>query len=302
MAAEGVDARVALTRSGDFALVALGAVLWGAGGLAGAELGAVAGMSATAVAACRLLSGGLLLLGIVAVSGRLDQVPRTRAAAGRVAATAALAALYQACFFGAVASAGVATATLVALGSAPVMVAAGVALRSRRAPSGQVLAALLLALGGLGLLVGAPASGDAGGAGVLLALGSGAGFAAMTQLNTRPVPGLGALPLVGLAFVCGGLLLTAAVLVVGAGPLLPRESGGWALVLFLGAVPTAAAYAAYFRGLRTVPGTTAALLALLEPLAATVGAVLLRDERLGVAGVLGALLLLLAVVVLRPRP
>ncbi|WP_066582617.1 hypothetical protein [Cellulomonas timonensis] len=155
MAAEGVDARVALTRSGDFALVALGAVLWGAGGLAGAELGAVAGMSATAVAACRLLSGGLLLLGIVAVSGRLDQVPRTRAAAGRVAATAALAALYQACFFGAVASAGVAMATLVALGSAPVMVAAGVALRSRQAPSGQVLAALLLALGRLGLRVGA---------------------------------------------------------------------------------------------------------------------------------------------------
>lgn len=302
MAAEGADARIAWGRSGDFALVALGAVLWGAGGLAGAELGAAAGMPAMAVAACRLLSGGLMLLGVVALSGRMDAVPRTRAVAVRVAATAVLAALYQACFFGAVAVSGVATATLVALGSAPVMVAAGVTLRSRQAPSGQVLAALMLALGGLGLLVGAPASGEAGGAGVLLALGSGAGFAAMTQLNTRPVAGLGALPLAGLAFVCGGVLLTLVVLATGAGPLAPQDAVGWAWLLFLGAVPTAAAYAAYFRGLRSVPGTTAALLALLEPLAATVGAVLLRGERLGAAGVVGALLLLLAVVVLRPRP
>ena len=217
MAAEGADARIAWGRSGDFALVALGAVLWGAGGLAGAELGAAAGMPAMAVAACRLLSGGLMLLGVVALSGRMDAVPRTREVAVRVAATAVLAALYQACFFGAVAVSGVATATLVALGSAPVMVAAGVTLRSRQAPSGQVLAALMLALGGLGLLVGAPASGEAGGAGVLLALGSGAGFAAMTQLNTRPVAGLGALPLAGLAFVCGGVLLTLVVLATGPG-------------------------------------------------------------------------------------
>ncbi|MFI2753027.1 EamA family transporter [Cellulomonas sp. P22] len=301
MAAEGVDARFALARSGDFALVVLGAVLWGVGGLAGAELAAVAGLSAPAVAACRLLTGGLLLLGLLGVTGQLGGVPRTRAVGVRVGTTAVLAALYQACFFAAVVSAGVASATFVALGSAPVLVAAGVALRSRRAPTTPVLVALALAVGGLGLLVGAPATGS-GPAGVLLALGAGAAFAAMTQLNTRPVPGLGASSLTGLAFTLGGVLLAGAVLVSGAGPLLPRGGQGWAVLLFLGLVPTAAAYAAYFRGLRTVPATTAALLALLEPLAATVGALLLRDERLGLAGSFGAVLVLLAVVVLRPRP
>ena len=53
------------------------------------------------------------------------------------------------------------------------------------------------------------------------------------------------------------------------------------LLTSLAVVPTAAACSAYFTGLRRVPATTAALLALLEPLTATVGAVVLRDERLG---------------------
>jgi DME family drug/metabolite transporter len=58
----------------------------------------------------------------------------------------------------------------------------------------------------------------------------------------------------------------------------------------------AGAYAAYFRGLRTTPAGTAALMALLEPLVGTVLAVLILGDRLGPAGVAGAAPLIVALV------
>jgi len=172
----------------------------------------------------------------------------------------------------------------------------------RRLPSPRTLAALGLALAGLVLLVGpSDTAGPEAAAGALLALVAAAAFATMTGLNRRSVPGLGPLPLTATAFTLGGILLLPVAAVAGSGLAVPADAQGWALVAYLAIVPTAAAYSAYFTGLRRVPATTAALLALLEPLTATVGAVLLLDERLGVTGVVGAVLLGGAVVVLRPR-
>ncbi|MGC1569034.1 MAG: EamA family transporter, partial [Trebonia sp.] len=59
--------------------------------------------------------------------------------------------------------------------------------------------------------------------------------------------------------------------------------------------PTAAAYTLYFRGLRGAPAGTAALIALLEPLTATLLAALLLGDRLSLPGMAGAALLLAAV-------
>ncbi|MGY4643075.1 EamA family transporter [Cellulomonas sp. URHB0016] len=294
-----------MTTRRDFALVALAGVLWGTGGLAGAALADAEQLSAPAVAACRLLVGGGVLLVVLALTGALRTVPRTRVVARRVVLTGLLAAVYQAAYFSAVARAGVATATLVALGAAPVLVAAGAAVLARRLPSGRTLLALTLALTGLACLVGTsggggPADGGRPG-GVLLALLAAGAFAAMTAVNRGPAPGLGALPLTALAFTLGGIVLVGVAVALGPGVSVPSTAQGWALVAYLAVVPTAVAYGAYFRGLDTVPATTAALLALLEPFTATIGAVLVRDEQLGVTGVVGAVLLAAAVVVLRPR-
>src|SRR5262252_2387435 len=68
-------------------------LLWGTGGLTGSLLGRAAGLSAMSVAACR-----------------------------RVALIGVLAALYQSCYFTAVALTSVALATLVTIGTAPVIV------------------------------------------------------------------------------------------------------------------------------------------------------------------------------------
>ncbi|WP_019136681.1 EamA family transporter [Cellulomonas massiliensis] len=287
-----------------FALVALAGVLWGTGGLAGAGLIDATGASATAVACYRLLGGGLLLaLLVVGTPGGLARVPRTRAAGTRVVTTALLIAAFEAAYFAGVARAGVALATVVTLGAAPVMVAAASAVRARRAPDRTTATALVLALLGLVALVGTSGSGASGPRptlGVALSLVAAAAFGALTAVQTRPVPGLEPVALIGAGFTLGGLLLVPAALVDG-GLVLPHDTAGWGLLLYLAAVPTAAAYAAYFTGLRTVPATTATLLALLEPLTAAVGAVVVRHERLGPVALAGGALMLTAVVVLRPR-
>jgi len=62
-------------------------------------------------------------------------------------------------------------------------------------------------------------------------------------------------------------------------------------ILYLGGVATAGAYAIYTLGLRLVPASVAGIVTLTEPFTATLLGVLLFGERLGVTGVLGALLL-----------
>lgn len=289
-------------RRSDFLLVALAGVLWGTGGLAGAAAGDEGGLAAVAVAAYRLLGGGLVLLVGAALAGGFAGLRPSRALVVRVTATAVLAATYQAAYFAAVERAGVATATLVALGGAPVLVAAGTAVATRRAPSRRTVAATALALVGLVALVGT--SGGTGRAplvGVALALVSAASFAGMTGLGRREVPGARPVPMTAAAFTLGGILLVPVAPLLGDPLTAPTHAEGWWLLVFLAVVPTAAAYGAYFTGLRSVPATTASLLALLEPLTATVGAVVLRDERLGPGGLVGGVLLAAAVVVLRPR-
>jgi DME family drug/metabolite transporter len=82
------------------------------------------------------------------------------------------------------------------------------------------------------------------------------------------------------------------------GQALTFEPEGWARLVYMGLVPTALAYWLFARGLRTTPATTASLLTLIEPLTATVLAVLLFGEHLTVNILGGGALLIGAVVVL----
>jgi DME family drug/metabolite transporter len=79
------------------------------------------------------------------------------------------------------------------------------------------------------------------------------------------------------------------------------DARGWALLTYLGVVPTAVAYALYTIGLRTTRVTVAGVLGLLEPLTATLLGVLFFGDRLGPVGAVGAALLLVAVLGLTTR-
>ncbi|MFZ0166958.1 MAG: DMT family transporter, partial [Trebonia sp.] len=239
-------------------------LLWGTGGLTGTEFGHVTGLSALAVAAYRLLAGGGLIVIFKIAAGTARPA---RAAWTRIAVTGLLAAAFQGCYFTAVSLTSVSLATLVTIGGSPVIVQVAERFRGRgRGPAG----ATLLALCGLGLLVGLP-SGGPGYAAVLASAGfallAAAGFATLTLIGASPVPGLDDLTVTGFGFTFGGLVLLPFAAVSG----LAFRPGPAAigLLIALGAGPTAAAYTLYFRGLRSAPAGTAALIALLEPLTAT---------------------------------
>jgi DME family drug/metabolite transporter len=73
------------------------------------------------------------------------------------------------------------------------------------------------------------------------------------------------------------------------------------MVLYLGVVPSALAYAMYQRGLRHVPASTATILTLAEPLTAALLAWALFAERLTPVGLAGGALLLVSIVLLSRR-
>jgi DME family drug/metabolite transporter len=273
-------------------VLVLAGLCWGSGGVLGTLLADRTGLPPLAVAGYRLALGGALLLGPL-----LDRAPRGARVWRRVAAVGALSAVLQACYFTAVATTSVSLATLITVGSAPVIV-----LLVERTGGRAMVATVGLALIGIVALVGLPGGGlDPAAAlvGSAFAVVAGAAFAAVTLLGARPVAGPATIT--GPALTLGGLALLA---VAGPDLAFTPEPGSLALLVSFAAV-TAGGTALYFRVLSATTATRGAVAALLEPVtAAVLGAVVLGD-RLGVAGTAGALLVAAAVVLAarqqRPR-
>ena len=201
-------------------------------------------------------------------------------------------AVSQAAYFGSADTAGVALATLVTMGTCPVLIALGARyLLGERLTYGR-MAAIGLALVGLVLLTFGPHDGGSDATlGILLALLSAATYSAVI-LQGRSRQGQGEmLP----AYVVGMVCLAPIAVVEGA---LPHGGNtfvavGW--LVYLGLVPTVLAYRSFFAGLATVPAATASVIALLESVTAAAIAVGLLGEHLSVASLAGMAVLLIAV-------
>jgi DME family drug/metabolite transporter len=193
----------------------------------------------------------------------------------------------------------VAIATLVTLCSAPVLVALISTFLTGERPSRIVIIALALAVVGVGLVVGFQPGArqqTVNPLGVALALGSGLGYA-LVALSGRAVAGrYHPLQINAIAFAAGALALLPAALLTGFVGAYPPA--GWALLLYLGLVPSALAYGLFLTGMRSTPATVASVLTLVEPLTATILAAVLFGERLGALGLLGGALLLGAILLL----
>ena len=262
--------------------------------------------SSFAVAFARLLLSALVMVGLGVVVARRHRRGSAAAGAGsRVVAglvrspvvwgAAVAQASFQVCFLAAVVRSGVASGTLVAIGSAPLLTGLAVTVRTRR-PTAGWLVSTLVGLLGLVLLVGV---GDGLGRndplGLLLALGAAASYA-------------------GYIIASGGLLrlrqtldsslpvvFTLAVVLIS--PVLVLADWSWVasvdgllMLAWLALVPTVLAYALFNRGLRHVDAPTAATLGLVEPVVATALAVLVLAESMTPVQWLGAVLIGAAVV------
>jgi DME family drug/metabolite transporter len=283
-------------------LIALAAISWGTTGSVTTVLVDRAGAEPIVIGVSRLMLAAVLLLGGARlVDGTLTIA---RADVGRCVLMGACMAAFQATYFTAVTLSGIVVTALVAICSAPIMIAALAAGLLGERLTARLVAALILGVLGTALLVIDPTGGaDAGPRstpGVLLALGAGLAYALYVIVAKLSLARSAPLPLTALTFTAATVLLLPA-LAWSRAPLAQVERG-WPWLLYLGAVTTAGAYALYATGLRRVPASVAGIVTLLEPLTATILGVLIFAEPLGAAGIVGALMLLGAVALLVSSP
>ncbi len=285
-------------RAGLF-LVMLASVLWGTGNVFAKSLYAVAETNAFSVAFLRMgISIPALLLVCWLSLGQRMWVFRAQDLP-LMLGTGTLVALYQVSFYASLPRIAVSIATVLALCSAPVIVAVLSLLITRERPTKPTLLALLCALLGTVLLVNLQADDiqtDLLGAGLALL----AGF--LYALNILVSRSLGAraqahplqTALVGFAF--GAVILF--VIALNAGLVLTYPVTGWLRLAYLGLVPTAIGYGIYYWGMRTTTAAAASIATLLEPLTSALIAVIWLNEPLSPQALIGAALLMTAMGVL----
>jgi DME family drug/metabolite transporter len=243
------------------------------------------------VGAARIILGGLLLV-VVAIHGGglrrlLTRGPATWAVLG---AGAVCAAIYQVAFFAAVARTGVATGTVVTIGSAPAFAGLLAKLLGSSPLSRRWLISTAGAVVGCAALVSGGRAAGVEPVGVGLALLSGFGYALYATTASRfIVRGEDDRAVVAGLFGGAALVLLPVLLAGSPGWLLTGRGIG--LTVYLGGLTTAVGYVLYARGLRTTTAATATTLTLTEPAVAALLGLLVLGEHLGGVAVAGLVLL-----------
>ncbi|MFE7547590.1 DMT family transporter [Streptomyces gardneri] len=277
-------------------------IAWGTAGAAASLIFRVSDMGPLALSFWRCVGGLVLLLGALALRprravSRTAAEPRGRRTA-RILGTGIGLTVFQSAYFAAVQNTGLAVGTVVTLGAGPVLIAVGARLTMGERLGRGGLVAATGALAGLAVLVLGGGAAEVRPLGVVLAVVSAAGYAAITLLTRwlgRDGGATDALGTTTWAFAIGAVGLLPFAVAEGLVPHTGSPLRVVLLLLYVAAVPTALAYALYFAGAAVVRAATVSVIMLLEPVSAALIAVSLLGERLTSAIVLGTLLLLAAV-------
>lgn len=270
---------------------------WGTTGAAAELVYRASDLGPTAVSFWRHLGGLVLLLAFTALRPkrtRLTEVPLKQRAPLLIGVGIGMA-IFQTAYFASVAATGVAAATLLTLGSGPILTAVGSRLLlGERLGRGGALA-VAGAVTGLGVLVLGNGTSVVTPAGTLLALLSAAGYAAVTLLGRatgRRSDGEDPFTLTMWSFGIGAAVLLIPAWFEGLVPAAGDPVRAFAIVGYLAVFTTALAYPLYFAGAARVRATTASVMMLIEPVTAAFLAVVLLREPLTVATIAGAVVLL----------
>ncbi|MCU1393552.1 MAG: protein of unknown function transrane [Ilumatobacteraceae bacterium] len=250
--------------------------------------------SPLSVGAMRLLIGAITLAAIALAAGRR---PRELAGHTRWLAIGAIAvALYQVCFFTGTTRTGVALATVIALGSAPVFAGLIDATILRRMPTVRWAGGTALAIGGIALIARSQPTARTDLVGIIAALGAGFGWAVYAMIGQQRIrAGLDSTTCMAAMF-CGGAVLSLPLLAVGDTRWMPTGSGV-ALSLYLGVVTIGVVYTFLGRGLQRLSAPTVVTLTLAEPMTAAVLATVVLHQSIGAVGWLGVAVVLAALVI-----
>jgi DME family drug/metabolite transporter len=272
-------------------------VLWGTTGTAASFLPDA--VSPIAIGASTMTVGGLLLF---LFSSRASIAAFRHTAARRWLAIGALGVfVYPLAFYSAMDQAGVAIGNVVSLGSGPIFAALLEWLWERHRLSVRWAICAVIAIAGVVLLSTGRISENEGGKsiplGVVLGLLAGFAYALYTYASTRALDiGHGGRGVMGAMFGLGAVLLAPVLLATG-GPLLGSPASV-TIAGYLAIGPMFLAYLLFGFGLRSIRSSVATTVTLIEPLVATVLAILVVGERLTWAGWIGFSLILIGVTLL----
>ena len=276
----------------------LASMLWGTTGTAASFL--PDSVSPLAVGASTMTIGGLLLF---AVSAR-PSLAAVRASSSRrwVLIGAVGVFVYPLAFYSSMSLAGVAIGNVVSLGTGPVFAALLEWIVERRRLTLRWALCTAVAIQGVILLALGSHRDDAPQAtspllGIGLGVAAGLAYALYTYASSRAIgTGQPSRAVMGSMFGLGAIALLPVLLVFGAPLLQSTTTVGIAAYLALG--PMFVAYLLFGVGMRTLRSSTATTITLLEPVVATILAVLVVGERLELLGWAGLILILGAVTVL----
>lgn len=273
-------------------------MLWGTTGTAASFL--PDSVSPLAVGASTMTIGGLLLF-LVSARPALTAV---RASSSRrwllIGAVGVF--VYPLAFYSSMSLAGVAIGNVVSLGTGPVFAALlEWIVERRRLTLRWTLCTAVAILGVILLALGSHRDDAAHGTSPLLGIGlgvaAGLAYALYTYASSRAIgTGQPSRAVMGGMFGLGAIALLPVLLVFGAPLLQSTTTVGIAAYLALG--PMFVAYLLFGVGMRTLRSSTATTITLLEPVVATILAVLVVGERLELLGWAGLILILGAVTVL----
>jgi DME family drug/metabolite transporter len=276
----------------------LASILWGTTGTAASFM--PGDVSPLAIGASTMGVGGVLLF--AASAGPAIAALKLGASRRWLVIGAVGVFVYPLAFYTAMDQAGVAIGNVVSLGSGPVFAALLEWGWERQRLSVRWIVSTIIAVSGIALLaLGGHGDGVGPGGsvllGIVLGLLAGLAYALYTYASSRAIrAGGSSRGVMGGMFGLGAVALLPVLVAVGAPLLQSAQSVGIAAYLALG--PMFVAYLLFGIGMRTLRSSTATTITLLEPLVATVLAVLVVGERLGVSGWVGLALILIGVTVL----
>jgi drug/metabolite transporter, DME family len=287
--------------------VFIAATLWGTTGVVFHSLGTNSGADAVSISCLRLaLSVPFLLLMARLYTGAWF-VPLTPQGLLTLTGLGLSMAFYQLTYVLAIERVGVAISVLISICGAPIFVALIQVMWTKERLSPRTVLAMMVAIVGTVLLVGLPSEVNQDSRefwiGVAIAvlcaacqafyvLAAKAAGSVCSPMHAGGIGfGIGALALLPFAALHGGLQLSYSL-------------AGWAMLFYVAAVPTALAQTLFMNGLKGTGTIGGAIASLLEPLVATILAVVLLNERMTWYGMLGAVILLSGILIVQstPRP
>lgn len=272
-------------------LILLAAMLWGTTGTTQAL--APENSHPIAIGATRLAVGGLFLLIIVLVRGKLNFVNWPIKAT--ILASLSMA-LYQPFFFSAVGITGVAIGTVVAIGSAPILSGLLEWMFLKTRPAKVWWYSTLLSILGCLMLFMNKESVYVDPVGIIFALGAGLSFASYTLVSRDMVKKYSSLSVVAVVFTLSAICLSPFLFIFDMSWIVSFRGVG--VSLQLGIMATGVAYFLFAKGLAHVSSSNAVALALAEPLTAALLGVFMLGENLSITSWLGIFLLILGIGIL----